>query len=230
MILTWQQIPSPIVSEMLAGQNCDGVVLDTEHGCFSKETLVSCIQVVTLMNKKCFVRLAEASVSMIRTCLDTGTSGIIFSTVESHIQAEKIMNMCLFPSQKKTGHRGMGLVRQNKWGQKSLKVDRPILVAQIETQRGVTNIGTIASHGFDYYMIGPYDLTSSLGCEGDFENSDYKRSVSAVENAVGKHKMGVHIPSNVKDEIGKYDEYGLKALGMDTTLLIEAHQEALSNA
>ena len=71
MILTWQQIPSPIVSEVLAGQNCDGVVLDTEHGSFNKETLVSCIQVVTLMNKKCFVRLAEASVNMIRTCLDS---------------------------------------------------------------------------------------------------------------------------------------------------------------
>ena len=42
--------------------------------------------------------------------------------------------------------------------------------------------------------------------------------------------MGVHIPSNVKSEIDKYNGYGLKALGMDTTLLIEAQVEAISNA
>ena len=230
MILTWQQIPSPIVSEILSAAECDGVVLDTEHGAYSNTDIVSCIQVVTLSGKKCFVRLTEASLTMTRMCLDAGASGLIFSTVETHGQADSIMSMCHYPSQKKRGSRGLGLVRQNGWGQKGLTDQKPVLIAQIETKKGIDNIGQISSHQFDFYMIGPYDLTSSLGCEGNFEHKEYKSAINKIERSVGKHKMGVHIPGNVKSQISKYDGYGLKALGMDTTLLIESHQEALSNA
>ncbi len=230
MILTWQQIPSPIISEILASTSCDGVVLDTEHGAFNNSDIVSCIQAVTLSGKKCLVRLTEATTSATRICLDAGASGLIFSTVETHGQADGIMSVCHFPSQKKRGRRGMGLVRQNGWGQKGLKVENPIMIAQIETKKGVSNINQIASHQFDYYLVGPYDLTSSLGCEGDFQNPEYLSALSTITKAVGKHKMGVHIPSNVKSEIDKYNGYGLKALGMDTTLLIEAQVEAISNA
>ncbi len=175
MILTWQQIPSPIISEILAGTNCDGVVLDTEHGVFNNETLVACIQAVTLSGKKCFVRLPEETVTMTRMCLDSGASGIIFSTVETHAQAEKIINMCHYPSQKSTGRRGMGLVRQNSWGQGDLGAEKPIVIAQIESKKGVENISQIASRNFDYYLVGPYDLTSSLGIPGNFDHDLYHK-------------------------------------------------------
>ena len=46
MKLSWQQIPATIVSEMLC-DDFDGVVLDTEHGCFNNETLYNCIQIIT---------------------------------------------------------------------------------------------------------------------------------------------------------------------------------------
>ena len=230
MILTWQQIPSPIVSEILASLDVDGVVIDTEHGSFNNETLTSCIQVVTLAGKKCFVRLAEETVTMVRICLDSGADGLIFSTVETHGQAEKIINMCHYPSQKSAGRRGMGLVRQNKWGQKGLDSKKPIVIAQIESKKGVDNISQISNRNFDYYLIGPYDLTSSLGIAGQFDHDLYHKYLNKLTSAVGKHKLGVHIPSNVKNEMSKYHGYGLMALGMDTTLMIEAHQEAIDNA
>jgi 2-dehydro-3-deoxyglucarate aldolase len=230
MILTWQQIPSPIVSEILANLDCDGVVIDTEHGSFNNETLTSCIQVVTLSGKKCFVRLAEETVTMVRICLDSGADGLIFSTVETHAQAEKITSMCLYPSQKSTGRRGMGLVRQNKWGQEPLDTKKPLLIAQIESKKGVDNIGQIASRNFDYYLVGPYDLTSSLGIPGQFDHDLYHKYLDKVVSSVGKHKMGIHIPSDIAREIPKYDGYGVLALGMDTTLMIESHTEAIDNA
>ena len=52
MKLAWQQIPSPTISELLC-KSLDGVVLDTEHGCFNNETLYNCIQVITANDKKC---------------------------------------------------------------------------------------------------------------------------------------------------------------------------------
>jgi len=38
-------------------------------------------------------------------------------------------------------------------------------------------------------------------------------------------KMAVHIPKDVKKEIKKYDDYGIIAVGMDTTALIESYKE-----
>jgi 2-keto-3-deoxy-L-rhamnonate aldolase RhmA len=34
-----QTIPSTLISELLASSKLDGVILDTEHGCFNNETL-----------------------------------------------------------------------------------------------------------------------------------------------------------------------------------------------
>ena len=50
MILSWQQIPSPSISEIMC-RGFDGVVLDTEHGCYNNETLFCCIQVIKANGK-----------------------------------------------------------------------------------------------------------------------------------------------------------------------------------
>ena len=85
MNLIMQTIPSPLVSELLAYSELDGIILDTEHGCFNNETLYSCIQVITLSKKKCFVRFTDLNKQLVRMCLDAGVDGVIFSTVE-HVE------------------------------------------------------------------------------------------------------------------------------------------------
>ena len=219
--LAWQQIPSTVVSDMLCQSSLDGVVLDTEHGCFSNENLFCCIQIITANNKKCFVRLTEVSKTMIRMCLDAGSDGIIFSTVEEESQACDIFEMCKYPTY--GGKRGLGLVRQNNWGQRELVSKPPILVAQIETKKGIDNLDDICKHDFDYYMIGPYDLSASLGTPGMFDDERYLSAVEDVKNRVSIEKMAVHIPKDVEKHIKKYEQYGIIAVGMDTTILIEGY-------
>jgi len=223
MRLAWQQIPSPVISELLCQNSLDGVVIDTEHGAYNIETLFSCIQVITLCKKKCFVRLTETNKTMIRVCLDAGASGLIFSTVESDAQSKEIKKTCNYPNF--GGSRGLGLVRENLWGKKNLASTKPILIAQIETLKGIENIKEISSNNFDYYMIGPYDLSASLGHPGDFNSNLFLDSLEKIKNQISENKMAVHIPSRVKEELKKYKNYGIIALGMDTTFLIEKYQE-----
>tara|TARA_B100000214_G_C23970986_1_gene630137 strand:+ start:1675 stop:2364 length:690 start_codon:yes stop_codon:yes gene_type:complete len=223
--LSWQQIPSTIISDILSQNSLDGVVIDTEHGGFNTETLCACIQVVTLNKKKCFVRLTEANKTIVRVCLDMGCDGIIFSTVESEKESELIRDMCIYPS--RGGKRGLGLVRDNLWGLKRLNRDSsPILIAQIESSAGVDNIEGIFSKSiFNFYMIGPYDLSASVGDPGNFENEKYKSAISKVRDIVPDNMMAVHIPTNVENEKKKYENYGIIALGMDTTSIIEKYRE-----
>jgi len=219
--LSWQQIPSSIVSEILC-LNSSGVVVDTEHGCFNNETIHTCIQVVKSLNKICLVRLTEVSKTMIRYCLDAGADGLIFSTIENEEQCKKILEYSCFSPR---GQRGLGLVRQNLWGQKKLISDDPILIPQIETKNGVDNLEKIKCFDFNYYLIGPYDLSLSLNVAADFESEIYKKYIKKIEEQIPKEKMAVHIPSNVENQLDKYRDYGLKCLGMDTTALLEYHKE-----
>lgn len=228
MKLAWQQIPSTIISELLCNIELDGVVIDTEHSAFNIETLYNCIQIITALNKTCFVRLTEPSKTIARACLDAGAHGIIFSTVETKEQCETIHQICKFPSQ--GGRRGLGLVRQNKWGIEKLISDKPIIIAQIETVEGIENLDKIVSFDFDYYMIGPYDLSASLGIPAEFDNPKFLEAIAKVKETItDNNQMAVHIPTDVDKHIDKYHGYGIIAVGMDTTILLEGYKE-LNNA
>ena len=223
MKLSWQQIPSTIISEMLC-EGFDGVVIDTEHGCFNNETLYNCIQIITAKNKTCLVRLTEINKTLIRMCLDAGATGLIFSTVEDATQAAKIKELCTYP--KYGGKRGLGLVRQNKWGYSTLVNKPPIIIAQIETKRAVHNLEEIYAQGLDHYMIGPYDLSASLGVTAEFDNPKFLEAIKTINKVItDPSKMAVHIPTDVNKHIDKYAEYAIIAVGMDTTILLEGYKE-----
>ena len=227
MKLSWQQIPSTIISEMLC-EDFDGVVLDTEHGCFNNETLYNCIQLITAKGKQCLVRLTEINKTLIRMCIDGGTTGLIFSTVEDATQAAEIKELCTYP--KYGGKRGLGLVRQNKWGYSTLVNKPPIIVAQIETKKGIENLEEIHKQGLDYYMIGPYDLSASLGVTAEFDSPKFLEAIRKVKETITDlNQLAVHIPTDVGKHIDKYTEYGIIAVGMDTTILLEGYKE-LKNA
>ncbi len=219
MKLAWQQIPSPTVSEIYSITNFDGVVLDTEHGCYNNETLYSCIQIITAHGKKCFVRLTEINKTLIRFCLDAGVTGLIFSTVEDEEQAKQIHELCKYPSA--GGYRGLGLIRQNLWGEKNLVSKSPTLIAQIETATAIDNFESIAKYDFDFYMIGPYDLSASLGIPGEFDNLIYEAAVKAVLDKTEKQKMAAQIPKDIKTSLNLYEGYGILARGMDKTHLLD---------
>jgi len=225
MILSWQQIPSPLISEILCHQ-FDGVVLDTEHGCYNNETLYSCIQVIKCSGKKCFVRLTEVSKTMIRYCLDAGVDGLIFSTIETEEQCRQILEFSCYSPR---GGRGLGLVRQNLWGEKPLISKDPILIPQIETKKSVENLEQIIKFNFDYYLIGPYDLSLSLEAPGQFNNPNFLLYIDKINAIIPEDKRAVHIPKDVNQQIKKYKNYGLKCLGMDTVAIIE-YNKGIINA
>jgi 2-keto-3-deoxy-L-rhamnonate aldolase RhmA len=223
MNLTLQTIPSPLISELLTYSNLDGVVLDTEHGHFNNETLYSCIQVITLRGKKCFIRFTDLNKQLVRMCLDAGADGVIFSTIENHIEANEIINYCRYPSQ--GGKRGCGLVRENQWGNKQLDSHIPIIIGQIETKTAIENIQELIKCEFDIFLIGPYDISSSIKLPGQFGNPIYLSYINKIYDAVSLNKLGLFLPT--KKDIDAYknlnkERPNLLILGMDTDFILES--------
>ena len=220
MNLILQTIPSTIISEIIANSSFDGVVLDTEHGVFNNETLYACIQVITLHNKKCFVRFTDLNKQLVRMCLDTGITGVIFSTIETKNDGKNVVNYCNYPS--RNGNRGCGLVRENGWGDCKPGINTPIVIGQIETKLAVDNINDIIECGFDMFIIGPYDLSNSLGCVEDWKNPIYMAYISKIYNKITSDKLGLFLPSmEIIDNFkkSKTTKPSLLILGMDTAFI-----------
>ena len=112
------------------------------------------------------------------------------------------------------------------WGEKCLIQPEPIIIPQIETKNAIDNIKDIINFNFDYYLIGPYDLSLSLNTPGMFDNSQFKRYINEVNSKIPKENLAVHIPSDIKEQINKYEGYGIKCLGMDTVAILEFNKES----
>ena len=213
----WQQIPSTEITKLYCNTNFDAIVLDLEHGVFNNETIFSLIQFINSNNKLSFVRITEPSKTQIRFLLDSNVSGIIFSTLEIE-QTSKIKEWCLYPP---FGKRGQGLVSENNWGDDKLQYNKVKLVAQIENKESISQLSNIVKTDlFDYFVLGPYDLTADLGCVADWENKKYLELIEKFNKEIPIEKRGVHIVSNIESEYkNKFKNYGFVALGMDTIII-----------
>ena len=217
MKLLWQQISSSEITTIYCNSKFDGVVFDDEHGNFNTENLFTLIQLANAYNKKSFVRFASLEKNKVRRALDAGVSGLIFSTVDNIDYVNDIFNWCLYPP---IGKRGQGLVAENNWDNNSdlLQKRNPLLIAQIENQKGLSILPWL-NKNFDYYMLGPYDLSADLGCVADWESKTYNEAINMFNEFIPKNKRAVHLVSDIKKEITKFNDYGLVALGMDTTII-----------
>ena len=221
MKVLWQQISSPTITEILCSSKFDGVAFDLEHGCFSNESLYCSIQICGTMGKKSLIRVTDLDKPVIRMALDAGCSGVIMSTIESQPQAKQFYDYCVYPPE---GKRGQGLVRENLWGEKDFDFRKVILIAQIETVEGVGNLESIASIDFDHFLIGPYDLSASLGDVGNFNSEKYIECINIIEGIVGD-RMGYHIVKDIQSQFENLRHCGFLAFSIDTLMLIDGVKE-----
>ena len=163
---------------MMVEAGFDFLVIDMEHGSISDGKLSEILDVFNNSNCLPFVRVAKNENILIRRALDLGAKGIIVPGVNSKDDVEKARKAIFYPP---NGERGIGFSKANKYGLNFDKYFNEInkeikFIAQIEHINAIKNIDEIFSNSYiDYYMIGPYDLSGSMGIVGDFKHSEYKK-------------------------------------------------------
>jgi len=224
MKMLWQQIPNPIITDIMSESKVfDGIVLDTEHAGFNIETVNTLIAITIAKGKECFVRVTEPNETFVRQCLDAGATGMICANINRK-KAIEFRSMCFYPPR---GNRGLGLTRNNMWGKNGLLNDCNVkLVAQIESKFAVRDIVGIRSFvNFDYYMIGPYDLSMDLKCAGEFDNPKFTDCIDEFMEHIPKKKRGfhaVHVGGESRQQLESISKkYGFIACGLDTLALVD---------
>lgn len=207
---SWIMIPTPISVEIMALAGFEWLVIDIEHTSIDLQTCESLIQTIQSKDIKALVRVSKNEEVIIKRVLDMGADGIIVPMVCSKEDALKAVEYAKYPP---VGKRGVGLYRASAYGTKFEEYkkwvnDELIIIAQIEHIEAVKNIDDILQvDGIDGTIIGPYDLSGSMGYPGEFERVDVKQAVEKVLEACKKHNIpsGFHVvdtnPQKTKEKI-----------------------------
>jgi len=197
---SWMQLPCPEVAEILGGQHFHFVGVDLEHSNITRNQLPNIFRALELGGTLPLVRIAKPDSFLAIEALEQGAAGIIVPQIRSKSQLSEIKESFSLPPR---GTRGMGFNRGNLYGHKFHEYreglgQEPLLIGMIEHYEAVKNIDEILSVGIDAALIGPYDLSGSLGCAGDFENPKYLQVLEEYKKGCLRNNVpiGYHIPGN----------------------------------
>ena len=231
---TWLQLPSPDVAELMARAGYDWVAIDMEHGTFGPTGLADLCRAIECGGAAPFARVADASKTHIKTALEAGAQGLIYPMIETRAQLDEAIALSLYPglTPDVVGQRGVGYCRANVFGRdfdayRAGTAAELYLVAQIEHIRAVENIDAILAHPrLDAIMIGPYDLSGSMGITAQFEHPDFIAAMQRVRAACERARpaMGLHVvqPDTAALTARIAEGWRFIAYGIDSVFLWQA--------
>jgi len=230
---TFVSIGHPDVTERLSVLGFDWLLLDSEHGPLSLETMQVMMQSMRGDSCSPIVRVQWNDPVVIKRALDIGAHGVLIPWVNSKGEAEAAVAACKYPPQ---GIRGCGPRRTALVNGPDYigTANKDLLVAvQIETATAIKNIDDILSvDGVDTVYIGPVDLSMSMfGTPGSWNEPSYLEAFETVLRAAEKaaKPAGMYCSSNnVEWAIEK--GFRFNSVDSDDGFLMTAARTALTKA
>jgi 2-dehydro-3-deoxyglucarate aldolase/4-hydroxy-2-oxoheptanedioate aldolase len=226
------KIIQPEVATILGKAGFDWTFLDSEHGMAGVEALANLSRAAIAAGMTPIVRVADIQYDLIARSLDCGAQGILLPRVETRDALERAVSWVKFPPM---GQRGFGLGPAHiGWERASIPAmiehfnNNTMVVLQIETLTAFERREELISvAGIDAVMVGPADLSISLGVPGEFEHPKMMETIDQVRETCVKHGVapGVHCRSAALAKVWR--EKGMKFLstGSEANFLFDKASE-----
>lgn len=230
---TMVTLASPSAAELLAGLGFDWLFVDGEHGPLETGELLSLLQVIG-DRTAAIVRIPAPDATAIKKVLDLGAHGVIVPQVNTPEQAQAMVQAARYAPE---GTRGVGLARAHGYGlgfqdYVATANDRVAVILQAEHIEAVRNIDAIVqTDGLDAILLGPYDLSASMGLMGQVDHPKVLQAIDRVTEACLAANIPLGYFGVTADAVKPYIERGYRLIvaGVDTLLLGAAAQRLLKS-
>jgi 2-dehydro-3-deoxyglucarate aldolase/4-hydroxy-2-oxoheptanedioate aldolase len=226
---------SPEIPRAFAVAGFDYVFIDMEHGAYDLETVQDMIKASHDAGITPIVRVGELLYSLCARLLDNGAQGIILPRVEDPRILEEAMSWLRFPP---VGKRGFG-INTTMIGYETRSFPEIIehqnretlAVVQFETKAAMERADELLSvKGVDVVMVGPADLSISLGIPGQF---DHPLMISTIEKVIEqcvRHGVVPGIQTRGIAMAKAWAERGMRFVGAaaEHALLLEKAKETVA--
>jgi len=230
----WIQIADPTIAKIMSSCDFDWMVVDLEHGRYSSEDLPSIFDIIRANNCLPLARLADNSTVLAKEVLDAGAGRIIVPMVNNSEDARNAVAAAKYPPK---GIRGIGFANASNYGKDFASYfdswnRNVVVIVQIEHIDGINNLQEILGvDGIDGFIVGPYDLTGSMGIIGDFKHPDFIKAIEEITETgrSSKKSMGIHVVMpDTKPMLDRIkDGYNFIAYSIDAVVLWSHFVEAL---
>jgi 2-keto-3-deoxy-L-rhamnonate aldolase RhmA len=180
------------------------------------------------------VRIPENSEVWFKKALDTGCDGLVVPQVNTADEARRAVASAYYPP---VGNRSVGITRAQGYGTTfgdyvETINDRLLLVLQIEHTQGVENVDEIIRvPGIGAILIGPFDLSGSLGLLGQTTHPEVESRIETVRSACEKAGIPIGIFAVDAATANRYIDMGFQliCLAADTTFMLRGASQALGD-
>jgi 2-dehydro-3-deoxyglucarate aldolase/4-hydroxy-2-oxoheptanedioate aldolase len=226
----WAEVP-----RIFAAAGFDFCFIDCEHGVFGLETVRELIRASLDRDITPIVRVGELLYSLAARVLDAGAQGIIYPRVESPELLAQAVSWTKFPP---AGIRGYGLSAPQLDYQKRSFSEviahtnaNTLVVVQFETRTAMERREELLGvPGIDVGLVGPADLSISLGVPGEFEHPKVVDAVLAFMESCRRHGVLPGIQVRTLALAKKWIERGMRFVGCGSEhgLLLEKATETMA--
>lgn len=194
------------VSEALA-DSVDFLWIDLEHSIIGAQALQGHLMAARGRDTPAIVRVTGSDTAFIKPVLDAGAHGIVVPQVRGVEEVRRVIADCRYTPE---GQRGFGPLIPTNYGRTGLTeyvaaanagVFVSVMIENVEALEAIDEI--VALPGLDSVVLGPMDLSASLGRLGQVDDP---RVVEAMERViVAALAAGVSVGSG----LGANTEFGL---------------------
>ena len=220
------------VAKILSQIGFDWLFIDAEHSTLDPHHLGAIFQAVG-NSTPCVVRIPLLDEIVVKKTLDAGAAGLLAPQIHNAQQAEQLVKWGRYYPE---GSRGLGFGRAQGYG---LKVgeyletanENILLSVQAESAEAVKNIEAIVKvEGLDAVLVGPYDLSASMGLPGQIDHPDVQAAIQHVAAVCKGAGMAVGIFGMTAEAVQPYIEQGFRFIvaGVDTVMLGNAARQLLA--
>lgn len=201
----WMSIGHPEIAGIFATAKGHFVGVDLEHSTMELSTVQAIIRVCHEYGRACLPRIFPSDLQQMRRLLDAGAAGVIVPQVSTRDQIDAVVDAMRYPPE---GKRGFGVAAAHEYGRafenyvQSANQSLSLMI-QVETAAGVENIDALVSHpAVDAVMVGPYDLSGSLGIPGRIDDPRVVQACDSIITACRRHGVscGMHLVYPTREE------------------------------
>ncbi len=231
---SWLTIPHQSIVEILSSAGFEWLTIDIEHSAIDYQTVQNLIGHIQANEMEALVRVSKNDEVIIKRVMDAGANGVIVPMVKNKEEAEQAVSWVKYPP---LGTRGVGLSRAQHYGTafneyNNWVQNEAVVIAQIEHIEGVKNLEEILDvEGIDGIIVGPYDLSASMGKPGMFYDDDVKDVLLEIDKITLKKSksLGFHvIESDHQKVLEKLDmKYNFLAFSLDFFFLGDKAREQM---
>lgn len=174
-------LSDPAVTEAL-GRGVDFVWIDLEHSPMGLESLQGHLIAARAVGVPALVRVPGAETWFIKRVIDTGAAGLIVPQVRSAEEVRRVVQACRYQPQ---GDRGYGPRRASNYGHdtgyfecSNQDLFVSVQIEHIEAVRALEDI--VAVPGLDSVVLGPFDLSVSMGLAGQVAHPEVLAAIGRV--------------------------------------------------